>query len=89
MNHTMTITMDRAGRLVIPKGIREQAHLVAGVPLEIRLHDGCIEIEPAPRRIAIVKRGRFRVAEPVGEPPPVLTAQTVRAIRSRLRERLG
>ena len=44
----MKTTMDRAGRLVIPKEIRREAKLVPGVPLEVKWREGRIEIEPAP-----------------------------------------
>ena len=44
---TMITTMDAAGRLVLPKAIRERAQLVAGRPLEVRVVDGRVEIEPA------------------------------------------
>jgi AbrB family looped-hinge helix DNA binding protein len=84
---TMIVTIDGAGRLVVPKEIRVQAHLEPGMRLEIRLRDGRIEIEPAARRVSIEKRGRLRVAVPA-EPPPRLTAASVRATRDRIhRER--
>lgn len=41
---TMTVTMDSAGRLVIPKELRKEAELEPGVPPEIRCRDGLIEI---------------------------------------------
>jgi AbrB family looped-hinge helix DNA binding protein len=82
----MTVTIDAMGRLVIPKEIRTQAHLEAGLPLDIRLRDGCIEIEPAPRGVEIVKRGRLRVAIPTDRSAP-LTERVVRDTRDRLRER--
>ena len=41
--------MDAAGRLVVPKAIREAAGLVAGMPLAITVSEGRIEIAPAPR----------------------------------------
>ncbi|HZS92352.1 MAG TPA: AbrB/MazE/SpoVT family DNA-binding domain-containing protein, partial [Chloroflexota bacterium] len=43
----MKTTMDAAGRLVIPREIRRQAGLQPGMPVEVRWHDGRIEIEPA------------------------------------------
>ena len=82
----MTITMDSAGRLVIPKDIREEAHIEAGVPLEIRFRDGRIEIEPAPRRVEIVRRGRLRVAVPRDASAP-LAGEVVRRTRNDVRER--
>lgn len=46
----MKTTIDAAGRLAIPKAIREQAGLRPGIELDVRLSDGVVEIEPAPRR---------------------------------------
>jgi AbrB family looped-hinge helix DNA binding protein len=83
----MIITIDGAGRLVIPRDIREQAHLEPGVPLEICFRDGRIEIEPVPRQVEIVKRGRLRVAVP-SSASPRLSAETVRKTRDRVRERV-
>ena len=83
---TMIVTMDAAGRLVIPKELRERAHLEPGVPLDVTLRDGRIEIAPAPREVKFVQRGRFRVAVPT-EPSAPLTEETVRAVRRQLRER--
>jgi AbrB family looped-hinge helix DNA binding protein len=84
IENTMTITIDGAGRLVVPKEIREQAHIEPGMPLDIRLRDGRIEIEPVARRISIEKRGRLRVAVPA-EPSDELTADAVRTTRDRIR----
>ena len=49
----MQTTIDEAGRVVIPKAIRDGAGLRPGTPLEIVLVRGCIEILPtvAPTRI--------------------------------------
>ncbi|HTP29941.1 MAG TPA: AbrB/MazE/SpoVT family DNA-binding domain-containing protein [Anaeromyxobacteraceae bacterium] len=82
----MIVTIDRAGRLVIPRDIREEAHLEPGVPLEIKFRDGRIEIEPAPRAIAIVKRGRLRVAVPSAASDR-LTTVVVRKTRDAVRSR--
>ena len=85
----MITTIDAAGRLVIPKEVRRQAGLEPGMPLEVRLHDGCIEIEPARLEVTLERRGRFVVAVPKA-PVPALTAEIVEATRRRLRrERAG
>jgi AbrB family looped-hinge helix DNA binding protein len=39
--------MDKAGRLVLPKAIREEAGIEPGIPLRIAVRDGRVEIEPA------------------------------------------
>jgi AbrB family looped-hinge helix DNA binding protein len=81
--------MDSAGRLVIPKEVRQQAQIKPGTPLEVRLREGHIEIEPAPLDIAIRRRGRLLVAVPHEAVPP-LKSETVEETRRRVRrERAG
>ena len=80
----MSVTIDTAGRLVIPKAIREEAGLLPGEPLEVTIRDGRIEIVPAPREIRMSERDGFRVAEAAGSYEP-LREDTVRSTRDRLR----
>jgi len=80
----MIATMDKAGRIVIPKAIRTQAGLKAGVPLEVRVRGGRVEIEPAPRPIQLRARGSFLVADAVDD-GPTLTADEVRRAIETLR----
>ncbi len=86
MDSTIPIAIDVAGRIVIPKRIRDAAGLVPGEPLSVRVRDGRVEIEPAPRKVKLVRRGAVRVAESAGEP---LTEDVVTATRDGLRERHG
>ena len=81
----MRITIDASGRLVIPKAIREEASLEAGMDLEIRVRDGRVEIEPAPRDVQIVKKGRLAVAVPAASSPP-LTSKAVQRAQRALRD---
>jgi AbrB family looped-hinge helix DNA binding protein len=81
----MIITIDHAGRLVLPKAARERARLVPGLPLEVRVVDGRIEIEPARARVTVEKRGGFWVAQPV-DAVPTLTQDTVDRAVEELRE---
>lgn len=80
----MRITIDAAGRLVIPKAIRDAAGLEAGDELDVELRDGRIEIEPAPRQVRLVDAPHGAVIE-IDPPPPPLTADEVRAVLERLR----
>lgn len=43
----MTATIDGAGRVVIPKALRERAGLVPGARIDFALHDGVIEVRLA------------------------------------------
>jgi AbrB family looped-hinge helix DNA binding protein len=76
----MKTTVDKAGRVVIPKKIREQARLVPGMQLDVRHHDGVIEIEPSPVEVKLVRKGRFFVLVPQGVVPPI-TDEDVEGIR--------
>ncbi|MFH1463118.1 MAG: AbrB/MazE/SpoVT family DNA-binding domain-containing protein [Pseudomonadota bacterium] len=84
----MSTAIDFAGRLVIPKAVRDAAGIAPGTPLEVRYRDGRIEIEPAPLDIKIETVGGVAVASP-SSPVPVLSADTVTATRDRLREERG
>jgi AbrB family looped-hinge helix DNA binding protein len=88
MFHGMTITMDAAGRLVIPREIRREAGLEPGVPLEVRWREGIVEIEPRALAVTIARRGRLLVASAV-EPVPPLRRATVDRARAGLRRRAG
>lgn len=81
----MNITIDSAGRLVLPKAIRDEAELRPNMPLTVRCRDGRIEIEPAARQVTRVHKGRVAVA--VASEGPALTAETVRGTQQRLRGR--
>ncbi|HEX4952988.1 MAG TPA: AbrB/MazE/SpoVT family DNA-binding domain-containing protein [Thermoanaerobaculia bacterium] len=78
-------SIDAAGRLVIPKPIREAAGLRPDVPLEIRYENGRVEIEPVPAEVRIEVRHGVAVAVPLS-PVPTVTTEEVEEVRRRLRE---
>lgn len=81
----MKTTIDGAGRLVLPKVIRESAGLYAGAEVEISLLDGdIIQLQPAPCSVRIEQRGHRFVALPI-DPIPELTEDLVQAVREGLR----
>ena len=83
----MRTTIDRAGRLVVPKALRRAARLLPGSEVEVRLADGGrIEIEPAPAQVRLEKRGGLLVAV-LREPGERLTLEDVNALTAELRER--
>lgn len=75
----MHVTIDRAGRLVVPKALRDELGLKGDALLEIRLRDGRLEIEPAATPMRLVRRGRRLVAA-TDEPLPRLSADDIRAV---------
>jgi AbrB family looped-hinge helix DNA binding protein len=86
MLDTMRTTIDKAGRVVVPKPLRQAIGLEAGSAVEIRVSDGRIEMEPAPLEVRLERKGAILVAVPVRPVPPMpasLVAQTTRSLRGR------
>ena len=73
----MKSAIDSAGRIVIPKPLRDRLGLERGRSVDIRERDGRIEIEPAPTAMTLVRRAGGPVAVPEEELPP-LTDEVVR-----------
>jgi AbrB family looped-hinge helix DNA binding protein len=82
----MKTTIDSAGRVVIPKEIRDAAGVGGGSKVEIEERNGIIEIKPAYAKVKLVQHGKVWVAEFEEDVPP-LTLEQVNAIRDELRNR--
>jgi len=80
----MRTTIDAAGRIVVPKSIREELGLTGGQVIEIELRDAMIEVSVPPVEMHLEERSGVLVAVPDG-PAPVLTQAAVRATLERLR----
>lgn len=65
----MSITIDKAGRVVIPAKLRRKAGLKPGIPLLASYEDGAIRIVrdvPGPQ---VEQRGKRRIARPCTATP--------------------
>ena len=80
----MKTTIDAAGRIVVPKPLREALGLRPGQPLDIRVGNGRLEIEIAATPMRLKKGGKDVVAVPDAE-LPTLTAEQVRDTLERVR----
>jgi AbrB family looped-hinge helix DNA binding protein len=81
----MKVTIDRAGRLVVPKALRDALGLRGGEELEISVReDGRLELEVPATQMRLVRRGARTVAVTDRE-MPVLTQDTVRETLERVR----
>jgi AbrB family looped-hinge helix DNA binding protein len=80
----MKVTMDGAGRVVVPKAVRDELGLEGGMELEIRVREGRLELEPSPTPMRLVRRGKGWVATS-DEPLPRLSADDVRAVVEAMR----
>lgn len=80
----MRTTIDSAGRIVVPKAIREAMGLYGGQEVELRATESGIEIEVPPTEMHLEERGGLIVAVPEAELPP-LTRDLVRETLERTR----
>ena len=80
----MRTTIDGAGRVILPKPLREELSLRAGQEIEVSLRNGHIEIEPVPAGMRLVSRKGLAVAQ-ADSPMPALSAEVVRDTLERIR----
>ena len=74
----MRTTIDRAGRVIVPKALRDELGLEPGRDLDVSARDGALVLQPVPTQVSLVRRGKTFVAKPRA-PLPVLTTDDVRA----------
>lgn len=81
----METTIDGAGRVVIPKAIREAAGLKPGTGLRIDYRDGKIEIERKSLKARLVPKGSVLVVSIPGAPKMSVdqTNEWIRKARNR------
>ena len=80
----MTTAIDSAGRIIVPKPLRDALGLAPGQLLEISASDGRLEIAIATTPMRLKKRGKGVVAVPDAPLPP-LTADEVRDVLEKTR----
>jgi AbrB family looped-hinge helix DNA binding protein len=71
----MTTAIDSAGRIVVPKVLRDALGLAPGQPLEITAADGRLEIAIAPTPMTLKRRGKGVAAVPSVDLPRLTSAQ--------------
>jgi AbrB family looped-hinge helix DNA binding protein len=76
----MQTTIDRAGRIVVPKALRDQLRLHAGSLLDITERDGVLEIVPLAAQVTLRSTPEGPVAVPVTELPSLTDADVRDAI---------
>lgn len=65
---TTTITMDRAGRVVLPKAVRDELNLSAGDSLELSSDSDGLTLRPARASGRMIRKGGFWVFRSEGKP---------------------
>lgn len=81
---TMKVTIDAAGRLVIPKALRDAVGIASATTVELRERGGRLEIEVPTVEVLLEDRGGVHVAVPITQ-VPVLRADVVNATIEALR----
>lgn len=82
----MTLTIDKAGRIVIPAAVRERLGLTAGTPLELTVEDAGLRLVASAPSPVLVRKGNRLAARPqpgLARRPPVDVAALVEEERSR------
>lgn len=70
MEPSQTITMDAAGRLIIPAAIRRELALVGGAELLIDVQGGTIQLRPTAKAAVANRGGRLVVRSALTGPVP-------------------
>ncbi|MGH2458550.1 MAG: AbrB/MazE/SpoVT family DNA-binding domain-containing protein [Chloroflexota bacterium] len=81
------VTLDRAGRVVLPKTLRDELHLAAGDTLDLTVKGDEITLRPRRGATPLQKeRGVwvFRTGEPLAADETEETLRDIRAQRQRL-----
>jgi AbrB family looped-hinge helix DNA binding protein len=80
----MVATIDKGGRIVVPKRLREQLGFKPGQKLELSAVDGRLEVEHPTTPVHLEERGGRLVAVADG-PMPALTQEQVRETLEQIR----
>jgi AbrB family looped-hinge helix DNA binding protein len=80
----MKTTIDAAGRLVIPKVLRERLGLSSSGEVDVDEHDGVVEIRPVQRRVNVDRSGARPVLRTGTDVPP-LTDDEIRDLLDQTR----
>jgi AbrB family looped-hinge helix DNA binding protein len=81
----MAITIDRAGRVVIPQAVRRRLGLAAGTELDVEERDGGVLLRPVSKvRVEIAEDGLPIIRAP--EDTPKMTTEDFRRVLDEVRE---
>lgn len=80
----MKASIDRAGRVVIPKALRDALGVDEGATVDMQVRDGRLEVEVVSSEIHLVERDDGPVATS-DDPLPTLNADDVRSVLESVR----
>jgi AbrB family looped-hinge helix DNA binding protein len=85
INDAMVTTIDSAGRIVVPKRLREELGFRPGQKLELSAVDGRLEIEHPVTPMRLERDRRGRLVAVADRPMPELTQEMVRETLEQIR----
>jgi AbrB family looped-hinge helix DNA binding protein len=86
MKDDVMVPIDKAGRVVLPKHVREELAINPGDRLKVSVHGNEVTLRPATAKSGFIKRGRALVFSSDGG--DLLHNDTVETIRADERDRL-
>jgi AbrB family looped-hinge helix DNA binding protein len=81
----MRTTIDAAGRIVIPKKLRDEAGLSPGAEVEVTACEGVVYVEAPSVEFRLERRGHLLVLVPDEDLPP-MTAEDVERVRKAIHD---
>jgi AbrB family looped-hinge helix DNA binding protein len=81
-----TVTIDKAGRIVVPKEMRDQLHLAPGTPLRVeRSGDGLTLVPATPEARLVIENGTPLIIPAEASGNRVLTTEMVNELMAEQR----
>ena len=62
----MTIPIDHAGRIVLPKGVREELAIKPGDTLTVSVHGSSLSLTPSREKTGFIRRGKALIFATTG-----------------------
>jgi AbrB family looped-hinge helix DNA binding protein len=84
---TGVIHIDKAGRVALPKPLRDQLNLVPGDQLRATVEGNSVRLEPTAHAGTLIREGRMLVVAPTGQ--PLTSAEVEEMIRRDRADRLA
>lgn len=82
-----TVNIDKAGRIVLPKAVREELQLTPGGALELEVADDHLVLRPARIKPRMYKKHGIWVLHTGSPMPPDLVRNTIKRIREEREDR--
>ena len=79
-----TVPIDQAGRIVLPKGVRQELAIKPGDTFKVSIHGSSVTLTPSKKTVGLVRKGQALVFSTTGE--DTLSQETVSRIMEESRD---